>query len=157
MYDLQRILNELNILPEWKDQICLQGVEGNDDPFFGCGRIDNLAAKEKDFTSLLFDIPYTNNIISTLGLYRTRVLRLMPGRCYSYHHDPTKRIHIPLITNIKSFLIIDKEVIHLPADGNHYLVDTTQNHTALNASPVRKKKERIHIVGAYDPRLRPEV
>ena len=148
MYDIQKILNELNILPKWDTQICLQGIEGNDDPFLGCGRkIENSIFKGKDFTSFLFDIPYTNNIISNLGLYRTRVLRLSPGQCLSYHRDPTKRIHIPLITNIKAFLIIDKEVIHLPADGNHYLIDTTQKHTAINASPEHLREDRIHIVG----------
>ena len=148
MYDIKKILNELNILPKWDVQICLQGVEGSDDPFLGCGMLKNLTFKEKDFTSFLFDIPYTNSIISDLGLYRTRVLRLMPGRCYSYHHDPTKRIHIPIITNTKSFLLINKEAIHLPADGNHYLIDTTQKHTAINASPEHLNEDRIHIVGS---------
>ena len=147
MYDIQKILNELKILPKWGAQICLQGVKGNDDPFLGCGKLKNLTFEEKAFTSFLFDIPYTNSIISNLGLYRTRVLRLSPGQCLSYHRDPTKRIHIPLITNIKAFLIIDKEVIHLPADGNHYLIDTIQKHTAINASPEHLREDRIHIVG----------
>ena len=147
MYDIQKILNELNILPKWYTQICLQGIKGLADPFLCCGKIKRLKFDEKEFTSLLFDIPYTNSIISNLGLYRTRVLRLKPSQCYSYHRDPTKRIHIPLITNIKSFLIIDKEAIHLPADGNHYLIDTIQKHTAINASPEHLKEDRIHIVG----------
>ena len=147
MHDVKKILDELESLPKWDKQICLQGVEGcgSGDPFLGCGRIKEMLFEERAFNILLFDIPYTNSIISDLGLYRTRVLRLKPGRCYSYHHDPTKRIHIPLVTNEKSFVIIDKEVLHLPADGNHYLVDTTQDHTALNA---HRKKDRVHIVGS---------
>ena len=36
-----------------------------------------------------------------------------------------------------------KEIIYLPADGNYYEIDTTQEHTALNGS----RKDRIHIVG----------
>lgn len=154
MYDIEKILSELESLPKWDDQICLQAADLHGDDVIhdspawelGCGRIKELGYDENEFTIPIFDMDYTYEILKKLGMYRTRVLRLKPGRCYSYHYDPTKRIHIPLITNKKCFMIIGKEVIHLPADGNHYLVDTTQDHTALNA---HRKKDRIHIVGCY--------
>ena len=79
-------------------------------------------------------------------MFRTRVLILKPKVCYSIHRDPFKRIHIPIITNEKCWLIVDKEIMHLPADGNYYKIDTTKQHTALNGST----EDRIHIVGCID-------
>ena len=70
-------------------------------------------------------------------------MNLKPKRCYTYHYDLTKRFHIPIKTNDKCFFIVDKEVIQFPADGNHYILDTTKNHTAINAS----KEDRIHLIG----------
>ena len=87
--------------------------------------------------------PYINSIIKDLNLYRTRVMNMEPKTCYTLHRDWTKRIHIPVITNNNCFLIINNEIKHYPADGNYYLTDTTQLHTAVNAS----RKNRIHIVG----------
>ena len=34
-----------------------------------------------------------------------------------------------------------------PANGNHYIADTTKPHTFVNAS----REERIHIVGGFTP------
>ena len=80
-----------------------------------------------------------------LKMFRTRVLILRPYECYSYHRDYTKRIHIPVITNKSSFIVEDRQLKHLPADGNYYVVDTTKMHTALNGS--RNNEDRLHIVG----------
>ena len=88
----------------------------------------------------------SNSIIEELNMYRTRVLVLKPKVCYSIHSDPVKRIHIPVITNENCWLIVNKEIMHLPADGRHYEIDTTQKHTALNGS----WEDRIHIVGCID-------
>ena len=141
--NLARVIKELNVLPEYQRQICLQGTEEDDDPFLGCGRRHG-KFKEEELIVPLFDIPYTNSIIKKFGLYRTRVLRLFPHQCYTYHKDPTKRIHIPLISNEKCFMIVGKKLMQLPADGSYHLIDTTQLHTAINA---HERKERIHIVG----------
>ena len=51
-----------------------------------------------------------------------------------------------LVTNDKCFFIINSQVKQYPADGNYYVVDTTQMHTAINAS----KKDRIHIIGVIN-------
>ena len=145
-YDIERILLELELLPEYDTQISLQTIKGETDYNYGTGRLDNLEHKEKDFIVPLFDMPYTNSIIKDLGMYRTRVMRMHSKTCYSYHQDPTMRIHIPLITNDKCFMIIDDEIIRYSADGNYYIMDTTKMHTAVNAS----FEERIHIVGCID-------
>ena len=144
--DLQKIKEELKILPKFEDQICLQGVKDNTDPFFGCGtftRIQELGYNEKDFDKPIFDMPYINSLIKDLKMYRTRVMNLKSKTCYTYHRDYSKRLHIPIITNENCFIIIDKEVNHYPADGSCYIIDTTKFHTALNAS----REDRIHIVG----------
>ena len=114
--DLDKIKKELEILPEFKEQIALQGTKDNLDPFYACGAeiFNNTGKREHEF--------------------------------YTYHQDTTKRIHIPLVTNDKCFFIINSIVKQYPADGNYYVVDTTQMHTAINAS----KKDRIHIIGVIN-------
>jgi len=142
--DIEKILLEIKSLPEYDSQIMLQTVEGIDDPFYGIGRVKQLSHTEEEFTVPLFEeLHYTNSIIEMLGMHRTRLMKMKPKTCYTYHRDPSKRIHIPIITNEKCMFIIDDEVIRYPADGNYYVVDTTKWHTAINAS----LEERIHIIG----------
>jgi len=71
--DLDKIKDELKLLPKFKapffDQICLQGVTDNPDPFFGCGTISNIKPyKETDFTEPNFNLPYINSIIEEMRL-----------------------------------------------------------------------------------------
>ena len=146
MYDLNKIKDEIKTLPKWKEQICLQGTEFNKDPFAGVGKIINLPGKEKEFIYPLFDIPYINAIIKEHSLYRVRLMNLKSKTCYTYHKDPYKRFHIPIITNDNCFFVIDDKITRYPADGNWYIVDTTKKHTALNAS----WNDRIHLVGNLD-------
>ena len=154
--DLDKILEELRSLPVYHDrydhnaQICLQGVKGNDDPHLGCTatHIQHMKFKisghqTRDFTIPLCDIPYINKFMSDHNMYYTRVMHLSPKRCYGHHQDTKKRIHIPLVTNEDAWLIVNKQVHHIPANGNYYIVDTTQMHTAINTSSL----ERLHIVG----------
>ena len=66
--DLDKIKDELKLLPNFNDQICLQGVTDNPDPFFGCGTISNIKPyKETDFTEPNFNLPYINSIIEELN------------------------------------------------------------------------------------------
>ena len=145
MYDLNKIKDEIKTLPNWKEQICLQGTKTIKDHFVGTGRAIDLPEKEIEFTYPLFDIPYINSIIKEHNLYRVRLMNLKPKRCYTYHYDLTKRFHIPIETNDKCFFIVDKKVVQFPADGNYYILDTTKNHTAINAS----KEDRIHLIGNF--------
>lgn len=144
--DIEKIINEMKTLPFFRDQIMLQGVKDNADYFYGTGKATEYVETENEFVHPLFDIPYTNSIIKMLELKRTRLINLFPQTCYTMHKDYTPRVHIPLITNEKCFLIVDNEMIHLPADGNVHIIDTTKNHTAINAST----KNRYHIVGVVD-------
>jgi len=152
MLDIQKILNELKLLPEYDKQIMLQGVNSKADHSYGTGRLDDIDNSvkewEQDFKEFLFpELEYVNFILKKLNMTRTRVMKMAPKTCYSYHQDPSKRVHIPLITNEKCFFVVADEVIRLPADGNHYVIDTTKLHTFVNAS----FEDRIHIVGCqYD-------
>ena len=143
MYDLNKIKNELKILPKWDTQICLQGTKTIKDPFAGINFAKKLPEKEIEFKYPIFDMPYINSIIEEHNLYRVRLMNLKSKTCYSYHQDQGKRFHIPLITNDNCFFVVDDKIVRYPADGNYYIVDTTKKHTAVNAS----WEDRIHLIG----------
>ena len=127
------------------DQICLQGVNEKSDPYYGSRSMKEVGSEftEYDFSVNLFpDMEYTNSLIGDLGIKRTRIMRMKPKTCLSYHYDRTWRVHVPLITNSKCFLLIDGTAYHVPADGA-YKVNTTKYHTAINAS----FEARTHLVG----------
>ena len=144
-YDLDIIKKELKSLPNYDTQLYLQGdtpdMDANE-PIKNYLLVDET---ENDFNVPLFDIPYINSILKENNLVRTRIMKMKPKTCYYWHHDKTKRLHIPIETHEHCFLLLDNDRIHLPADGTAYEVDTTVNHTALNCSKI----DRIHIVGAF--------
>ena len=63
--------------------------------------------KDKDFHWYKLNDYFVNTYVQevyekiqedwTIG--RSRVMTMIPGKCYSYHHDFSKRLHIPLMTN----------------------------------------------------------
>ena len=77
-------------------------------------------------------------------IYRTRIMVLQPFNSYSIHKDPTPRVHIPVVTDIKTAFLFphDNYMAHMPADRSIYRTDTTKTHTFVNYSD----KPRIHIV-----------
>lgn len=143
MYDLNKIKSELDLLPKWDDQICLQGANDETDPFCGTGKAIDLKYKEIEYNQPIFDMPYVNSIIKEHNLYRVRLMNLKSKTCYTYHKDQCKRFHIPIITNENCFFIVEEKIIRYPADGNYCIVDTDKKHTAINAS----REDRIHLIG----------
>ena len=143
-FNLDKILGEIEVLGD-DEQIPLQGVPGIDDLTYGTGGFMKLEHPEHMFTKNNFDLPYTNSIIEKLGMYNSRVMRLKPRSCYTYHVDFQRRIHIPVITNRDCFFIIEDKVERLKGEGDYYIVDTTKYHTFVNASVYH----RIHIVGGF--------
>ena len=77
-------------------------------------------------------------------LGRARLLSKAPYNCNSWHRDPEPRVHVPIVTNPGSLMIIDHHCTHLPADGSAYFTDTRRYHTALNGGP----GDRVHLVAA---------
>ena len=79
--DIYRILNEIDTLlstiSDFDNQICIQGITSDMDPFYGSRRIDEMNHSEKDFKFFLFpELDYTNSIIEDMDLYRTRIMTL---------------------------------------------------------------------------------
>ena len=142
-YNLDIIKKELKSLPNYDTQLYLQGDTADMDANEPIKNYLLVDETENDFNVPLFDIPYINSILKENNLVRTRIMKMKPKTCYYWHHDKTKRLHIPIETHEHCFLLLDNDRIHLPADGTAYEVDTTVNHTALNCSKI----DRIHIVG----------
>jgi len=147
-YDLNQIQIEIDFIVKvhgwWNDsQISLQSPNGEWHDGVGTTYGENF--KETDFKKLNTEPHWEiSKFITENNLYRTRILKVKPGHCYSYHKDFSKRIHLAVTTHPHCFLVIDKQLYHVPADSHPYLLDTTLPHTAMNASLTH---ERIHVVG----------
>ena len=81
-------------------------------------------------------------------VYRTRIMLSRPKTTYSIHKDYSPRLHLPLVTNEQCFFLFanPERLIHMPADGRTYWVDTRQSHTFLNGSVF----DRLHLVMIVD-------
>lgn len=77
-------------------------------------------------------------------VYRTRIMLSRPKTCYSIHRDYSPRLHLPLVTNDQCYFLFTnpEKMIHIPADGKTYWVDTRKYHTFLNGSIF----DRLHLV-----------
>jgi len=110
--------------------------------------------KEEDFniTCDLFKGTYLETVIDILnkeyGVHRGRFMLMKYKKCLSMHTDDSCRIHIPLITNPYSFMIIDNKVFRLQAN-KVYLADTTFEHTAVNSG----RNDRLHLVFCTNTKL----
>ena len=104
---------------------------------------------DRDFTVLCSQFKGTrfeqiyNEIASRYKIGRARLMMNLPHNCLSWHVDATPRIHYPLKTQEGCLMVIEDEVLHMPADTWWY-ADTTLKHTAMNAS----NEYRIHLVAA---------
>lgn len=77
-------------------------------------------------------------------VYRTRIMLSRPKSCYSTHRDYSPRLHLPLVTNSQCNFLFTRpaRLIHMPAAGDTYWVDTRNEHTFLNGSVY----DRLHLV-----------
>jgi hypothetical protein len=77
-------------------------------------------------------------------VYRTRIMTMEGRRCYSIHKDDNPRLHIALKTTNQAKFIFTQpaEIIHIPADGHVWWVDTRNEHTAINGS----LEPRVHLL-----------
>ena len=81
-------------------------------------------------------------IKSKWNIGRMRFLMKPPRSCLSWHRDPEKRIHVPIITNPGCRMVIESESYHMPADGSVYITDNTQYHNFFNGG----ETDRLHLV-----------
>jgi len=89
---------------------------------------------------------YFKKVFETLSskykLGRVRILLKEPRSTLSWHRDPEPRLHIPIITNPGSIMVIDNVAKHLPADGSVWITNNTKYHNAFNGG----EENRIHLV-----------
>jgi len=108
-----------------------------------CPRIN-----EGDYTEICPDFKSTyieevyNNILKNYKLGRVRLLLKPPRSCLSWHRDPERRLHIPIITNLGARMVIEDESFHMPADGRVYITDNRKYHNFFNGG----EQNRVHLV-----------
>ena len=93
-----------------------------------------------------FENTYFKKVYDTLAkkfkLGRVRILLKEPRSTLSWHRDPEPRLHIPIITNPGSVMVIENIAKHLPADGTVWITNNTKYHNAFNGG----EESRIHLV-----------
>ena len=89
---------------------------------------------------------YFKEVVETLQknykIGRVRILLKKPRSTLSWHRDPEPRLHIPIITNPGSIMVIDNVAKHMPADGSVWITNNTKYHNAFNGG----EENRIHLV-----------
>jgi hypothetical protein len=83
------------------------------------------------------------DVIRDMHGERSRIMHMQPRTSYFVHQDKTPRYHLALITNPNAYFIFPtlNEIVHIPADGYVYEVDTTILHSFVNCGP-----DRTHLV-----------
>ena len=106
------------------------------------------AIKESAYSEFIEDYKdtYFKEVFDVLSkkykLGRVRILLKQPRSTLSWHRDPEPRLHIPIITNPGSIMVIDNVAKHLPADGSVWITNNTKYHNAFNGG----EENRIHLV-----------
>tara|TARA_B100001123_G_scaffold283931_1_gene316323 strand:- start:2504 stop:3088 length:585 start_codon:yes stop_codon:yes gene_type:complete len=95
----------------------------------------------KDFENTYFKEVY-DKLSKKFELGRVRILIKEPRSTLSWHRDPEPRLHIPIITNPGSIMVIENVAKHLPADGSVWITNNTKYHNAFNGG----EENRIHLV-----------
>ena len=94
----------------------------------------------KDFENTYFKEVY-EKLSQKYKLGRVRILLKEPRSTLSWHRDPEPRLHIPIITNPGSIMVIEEVAKHLPADGSVWITNNTKYHNAFNGG----EENRIHL------------
>ena len=95
----------------------------------------------KEFENTYFKKVY-DILAKKFKLGRVRILLKEPRSTLSWHRDPEPRLHIPIITNPGSIMVIENIAKHLPADGSVWITNNTKYHNAFNGG----EESRIHLV-----------
>jgi hypothetical protein len=95
----------------------------------------------KQFQGTLFE-----EIIRELEKYyrvgRTRLMKVGPHHCISWHKDLSNRIHYPIKTNEACFMAMGDSIFHLKQDTWYYTYTKDYFHSVFNAS----EEDRTHLV-----------
>jgi|TARA_R110002073_G_scaffold113841_1_gene250837 hypothetical protein len=167
-YDLDKCLVEWELIQSrlgdnlWSKplgksrQTCIQrSNESGGNPFTdGTGSIygnnpvkDRILMIQSDYIILndIYEDTVFADVIRDMHGERSRIMHMQPHTTYSVHKDKSPRYHLALITNPNAYFIFPtlNEIVHIPADGYVYEVDTTILHSFVNCG-----KERDHLVMA---------
>lgn len=133
---------------ESNTQFMLQTLkEGEEDWHTGVGRIEDLDVKlEDDYVHIQPSLKGSKieEVLKRYNGYRARIMIMHPRNVYTVHADFTKRIHIPIVTNMNCWMVwpFNQRCFQLKA-GYAYETDTTKRHTFFNGD---MSETRIHIV-----------
>ena len=95
----------------------------------------------KEFEHTYFKEVY-DELSKRYKLGRVRLLLKEPRSTLSWHRDPEPRLHIPIVTNPGSIMVIDNVAKHMPADGSVWITNNTKYHNAFNGG----EEDRVHLV-----------
>ncbi len=130
-------------------QSCLQrnaNSEYKNDPYTdGAGSFRNTDKVEADYNILneMYRGTVFEEVIRDVNGVRARLMTKKMHTTYSVHSDKSPRYHLALVTNPNAYFIFPtlNEIMHIPADGYVYEVDTTIPHSFANCGP-----DRTHLV-----------
>ena len=155
-YDLDRCLVEwdrISPIVDWNVsgdeslQTCLQyDPQSVGNPYTdGAGSFRGTNKVDLDYNILhrIYEGSVLADIIRDLKGVRSRIMTKKMHTTYSVHADQASRYHLALITNPNAYFIFPtlNEILHIPADGYVYEVDTTIPHSFVNCGP-----DRTHLV-----------
>jgi hypothetical protein len=151
--EVAELLSQYPLIFDSTRQLALQMRAGSDNPWYESCYQEKDIAPETAYDTLIPELrgSYIADVLAGLPFpaCRARLMALTPRTCYSVHRDSTVRYHIAISTSEHAlFIFVERErVVHVPADGNAYFVDTRELHTAMNGG----RELRTHLVVGTAP------
>lgn len=155
-------INQYNILIEYKKiekniewlidvnkskQCGVQYRNGEDIFLSAVGKLQKRKLEnEYNLLNPLFKDTIFEEIINKYKLVRSRLMWIERKTCYSLHSDPSKRLHVPIITNENCYFLFPKNDMYHLKLGSVYVVDTTKLHSFCNFSD----HPRLHFMGCIN-------
>ena len=131
---------------KYNDHFSLQGYGFGEKPEYS-GYSSQLLASigltdDKVINPVFPKCTYINDLMSSLNMFRTRVMVMRTQSCLPRHCDNHPRIHIPVWSYQGCFMVV-KNKTHYLNPCQAYFVNTTNMHTAMNCNITQN---RVHII-----------
>ncbi|MFE0589863.1 hypothetical protein [Micromonospora echinospora] len=142
------LLTHRPLIFDQTQQLAIQMRPGSSDPWYESCYQEKDIAPETEYDQLVPELrgTYFEEVVARFPfpVFRTRLMALTARTCYSVHRDDTARLHVAIRTSEHAaFVFVERnEVFRVPTDGNAYLLNTTEVHTALNGA----RDLRLHLV-----------
>jgi hypothetical protein len=151
-HEVHELLGRHPLIFDSTRQLAVQMRVGSADPWYESCYDEKDIAPERSYDTVHPELrgSYLAEALASFPfrVYRARLLGLAPRTCYSVHRDETARYHVAITTSEHAlFIFVEQDrVLRVPADGHSYLVDTREEHTAMNGG----RELRLHLVVAAD-------